>query len=138
MNKLVAIEARVKGEWDNPELEKLGPLSTLKNDVRRILDYPAEQGATNMKELAELRSMLEVDAIGEDPLIRQLDEVEVVVDNVLDALKEARIQLIDVKYRYADFRKGRKDWDNELRHYLDSTLETVEDALEGAGVENTE
>jgi hypothetical protein len=49
--KLQAIEARMNGEWDDPALVKLGPLSpSMSNDIERIINGKEFDPATAAQE----------------------------------------------------------------------------------------
>ena len=66
--KLEALRARLNGEWDNPQLLKIGVLNNIKNDLHTILSSPTTDLLINFypQEAAIVWDAVEVHPVYED------------------------------------------------------------------------
>lgn len=66
--KLEALRARLNGEWDNPQLLKIGVLNNIKNDLHTILSAPTTDLLINFypQEAAIVWDAVEVHPVYED------------------------------------------------------------------------
>ncbi|WP_353645717.1 hypothetical protein [Mesorhizobium sp. WSM2239] len=74
------LRARLNGVWDDPELEKLGPLGTLRQDVERILSMVDQED-----ELVNIRSAVRLhdDDLNRREIAPTGDDYNAVVREVL-------------------------------------------------------